>query len=249
MTRNFKLVVEYDGTDFNGYQSQGKGERTVQNVLSEAVDQIFCQPVTLHGAGRTDTGVHALGQVVSFTTSGSIPTERLAFALNSKLPADLSVVSAEEVEDGFHARYSARCRTYVYVVSRRRTRSAIWGRYSLHFRRPLDIALMRQVSAELTGTHDFASFAKGGGNPGPTTVRRLERLNIRQMSGEKIFFVLTANGFLRSMVRNLVGALLDVGAGDIPAELVPEILARRSRVENPCAPAEPHGLCLWRVDY
>lgn len=249
MTRTFKLVVEYDGTDFNGYQSQGKGERTVQNVLAAAVEEIFCGPVTLHAAGRTDAGVHALGQVVSFTTSGSIPTERLAIALNGKLPPDLSVASAEEVEEGFHARFSARSRTYVYVVSRRRTRSALWGRYSLHFRRPLDVASMRQASAELIGTHDFAAFAKGGGNPGPTTVRRLERLNIRQMPGEKIFFVLTANGFLRSMVRNIVGALLDVGAGDIPAELVPELLSRCSRVENPCAPAAPHGLCLWRVDY
>lgn len=242
-------MVEYDGTDFSGYQSQGQGERTVQNVLEAAVRRVVNHPVTLHAAGRTDTGVHALGQVVSFATIGKIPAERMAIALNSNLPRDLAVARADEAEPGFHARFSAKSRTYVYTVSRRRTRSAIWGRYSLHFRRPLDVRLMRECAAGLIGTHDFASFAKTGGSPGPTTVRTLSRLNIRAGAGERLYFVVSANGFLRSMVRNLVGALLDVGAGDVPSDLIPELLARPSRVENPCAPAAPHGLCLWRVDY
>jgi tRNA pseudouridine38-40 synthase len=242
-------VVEYDGTDFSGYQSQGQGERTVQSVLGTAVARVVNHPVTLHAAGRTDTGVHALGQVVSFVTTGSIPAERMAIALNSNLPRDLAVARADEAQPGFHARFSAKSRTYVYTVSRRRTRSAIWGRYSLHFRRALNVPLMRECAAGLTGTHDFASFAKTGGSPGPTTVRTLTRLSIRSGAGDRLYFVVTANGFLRSMVRNLVGALLDAGAGDVPSDLIRELLARPDRVENPCAPAAPHGLCLWRVDY
>jgi len=249
VTRTFKLVIEYDGTDFNGFQSQGKNERTVQSVLGEAVSRVVDHPVVLHAAGRTDTGVHALGQVVSFTTTGRIPTERMAMALNRNLPQDLAVASAGEVDAGFHARFSAKSRTYVYVVSCRKTRSAIWGRYSLHFRRPLDLSAMRGAAAELTGTRDFGAFAKTGGSPGPTTVRTLERLKIRAVTGERLYFVVTANGFLRTMVRNLVGALLDIGTGDESPDIIAELLARPDRVQNPCAPAPPHGLCLWRVDY
>jgi tRNA pseudouridine38-40 synthase len=247
--RNLKLTVEYDGTEFFGYQTQGQGERTVQSVLATAVAKIVNHPVVLHAAGRTDTGVHALGQVVSFKTTGTVPIERLAIALNSVLPPDIAVAKAEEAAPDFHARFSAKSRTYGYLVWTRRSRSAIWGRYSLHVRRPIDIDRMREASVDLVGSHDFAAFAKTGGSPGPSTVREVRCLTVRRMSGGRILFVVTANGFLRSMVRNIVGLLLEIGAGDLEPKSVREILDTRDRVANPVAPAAPHGLCLLKVEY
>ena len=247
--RRLKLTVEYDGTDFRGYQVQGKGERTVQSVLGEAVSTLLPrEEVILHGAGRTDVGVHALGQVVSFETESALPIERWAIALNSMLPPDLAVAQAEEAVPDFHARFSARQRTYGYLIWTRRTRSALWGRYSLHYRRPLDVGLMRQAATALVGTHDFASFARAGGNPGWTTTRDLRRLSVRQMRNGFLVTV-TATGFLRSMVRNIVGGLVTVGAGDLPPVALEEILALRDRALNPIPPAMPQGLCLLRVDY
>ncbi len=247
--RRLKLTVEYDGADFHGYQTQSKGERTVQSVLGQAVSTLTPrEEIVLHGAGRTDVGVHALGQVVSFETGSALPTERWAIALNSLLPRDMAVARVEEAPPDFHARFSARQRTYGYLIWTRRTRSAIWGRYSLHCRRPLDVGLMRQAALPLIGTHDFASFARAGGNPGRTTTRDLRRLSIRRMQNGLLVTV-TANGFLRSMVRNLVGGLVTVGAGDLPPETLEEIRALRDRARNPIPPAAPQGLCLLRVDY
>jgi tRNA pseudouridine38-40 synthase len=247
--RNLKLTVEYDGTDFVGFQTQRGGLRTVQTVLEEAAGRILAHRVALHAAGRTDTGVHALGQVVSFHTTGGAPTERLAMALNRVLPPDVAVVKAEEVDADFHARFSAVSRTYGYLVWTRRTRSAIWGRYSLHSRRPLDVDRMRAEAAPLIGTHDFVAYAKMGGSPGPSTIRHLERLSIRRLSEGRILFVLTANGFLRSMVRNLVGGLLKAGARELEPGTLAMILHGMDREANPFAPAPAHGLCLLRVDY
>jgi len=247
--RTLKLTVEYDGTDFAGYQKQGQGERTVQSVLEDAVRRLIPESdVVLSAAGRTDANVHALGQVVSFQTESRLPIERWAIALNSLLPDDLAIVQAEEAADGFHARFSARSRTYAYLIWTRRTRSALWGRYSLHIRRPLDIDLMREAAQSLVGVHDFAAYARSG-DPGPTTVRNLQRLSVRPLSDGKIVVVAQASGFLRSMVRNLVGVLVSIGAGDRPPEVAGEILATRDRTQNPCAPAAPQGLCLWKVNY
>lgn len=203
----------------------------------------------LAAAGRTDTGVHALGQIVSFMTESRLPLERWAIALNSRLPKDVSVARAEEAPDGFHARFSARSRTYQYLLWTRRTRSAVWGRYSLHVRRPLDVSAMRAAAQSLVGTHDFAAYARSGGDPGPTTVRNLYRLSIRRKPQGLIGVTVQANGFLRSMVRNIVGVLLQVGQGDLPPEAAAHILSTRDRTQNPCAPVAPHGLCLWRVSY
>ena len=247
--RRLKLTIEYDGTEFCGFQAQGQGERTVQSVLEAAVSTLTPrEEITLHGAGRTDVGVHAVGQVVSLETVSALPTERWAIALNSLLPRDLSVARVEEAAPDFHARFSARRRTYGYLIWTRRTRSAIWGRYSLHVRRPLDAALMRQAAAPLVGTHDFAAFARAGGNPGRTTVRDLHRLSVRELK-QGILVTATANGFLRTMVRNLVGGLVSVGAGDHPPSALAEIREGRSRAQNPIAPAAAQGLCLLRVDY
>ena len=203
----------------------------------------------IYAAGRTDTGVHAIGQVVSLTTDSRLPTERWAIALNSLLPPDVAIARAEEADAAFHARFSARARTYGYLLWTRRTRSALWGRYSLHVRRPLDVDAMRQASASLIGTHDFAAYARTGGNPGKTTVRDLHHLSARRVGEDRVLIRATANGFLRTMVRNLVGTLLKVGVGELPPGAAREILETHDRTQNPCAPAGPHGLFLWRVDY
>jgi tRNA pseudouridine38-40 synthase len=247
--RTVKMTVEYDGTDFVGFQAQGGEQRTVQSVLEEGVSRIVDHRIALHAAGRTDTGVHALGQVVSFRTTGAVPIGRLAIAVNSVLPIDVSVASAEEVDHSFHARYSAKSRTYGYLVWTRRTRSALWARYSLHLRRPLDVQRMRDAGNMLVGTRNFAAFAKTGGSPGPSTVRRLDRLSIRRIADDRVLFVVSANGFLRTMVRNIVGALIEVGTGDLEPGTIRTILQTEDRVANPCAPAAPQGLCLLRVDY
>ena len=251
MARRLKLTVEYDGTDFRGYQAQGQGERTVQSVLGRAVSTLVPrEEIVLHGAGRTDVGVHALGQVVSFETESSLPTERWAIALNSLLPRDLAVARVEEAAPDFHARFSARQRTYGYLIWTRRTRSAIWGRYSLHCRRPLDVGLMRQAAAPLIGTHDFASFARAGGNPGRTTVRNLHRLSVRQMQNGLLVTV-TANGFLRSMVRNLVGGWSRSGRATCPRRLWKRY--SRSRIAPGTRSRPPRrracACCAWITEH
>jgi tRNA pseudouridine38-40 synthase len=247
--RTLKLTVEYDGTEFSGYQRQGQGERTVQSVLEETLKHLVPrEDMMLYGAGRTDIGVHALGQIVSFQTESSLPLERWAIALNSLLPPDTAIAKAEEAAPEFHARFSAKQRTYGYLIWTRRTRSAIWGRYSLHYRGDLDVSLMRQAAQSLVGVHDFAAFARYGGNPGRTTVRDLRRLSVRRVPNG-LLVTATANGFLRTMVRNLVGGLIAVGSGKAQIETLTTILATRDRVLNPIAPAAPQGLCLLRVDY
>ena len=247
--RTLKLTVEYDGTEFSGYQRQGQGERTVQSVLEETLTRLVPrEEIIIHGAGRTDIGVHALGQVISFQTASVLPIERWAIALNSLLPPDVAVAKAEEAESGFHARFSARQRTYVYLIWTRRTRSALWGRYSLHYRGALDIDRMRQATLPLIGSHDFAAYARYGGNPGRTTVRELRKLSVRRVTNG-ILITATASGFLRTMVRNLVGGLVAVGSGKVPVDYLEEILATRDRVLNPIPPAVPQGLFLLRVDY
>ena len=248
--RNVKLTLEYDGTDFAGFQTQGQGERTVQTALERAIAQIIGQQTSVIAAGRTDAGVHARGQVVNFRTEGAIPTDRIAVALNGILPRDISIKRAEEVPEDFHARFSALQRTYVYLIWIEAQRSALWGRYSLHEPRPLDLAAMWEAARRLVGTYDFAAFANAGGEPGSTTVRDLRRLDVRLVKpGTLVTVTATANAFLRSMVRNLVGALLAIGRGEMEIEDLARIARSGDRTSNPAPTAPPHGLCLMRVDY
>ncbi len=248
--RRIRLVLEYDGTDFAGYQAQGKGERTVQATLEEALGQISGHPVIAHGAGRTDSGVHARGQVVHFDLSGRIPTDRIVTALNGNLPRDIAVRSASEVTQDFHARFSAKQRTYAYLLWREPSRSALWGRYTWWEPANLDIREMRDAASLLVGIRDFGAFANAGGDPGSTLVRHVKRLEVRPMPGGSILAIrVTANAFLRSMVRNLVGALVSVGKRELTPQELEEIAGHGRREQNPCATAPPQGLCLMRVDY
>lgn len=245
--RTFRLLLEYDGTDFAGFQIQGKGERTVQGALETAIERLsraFCR---VHGAGRTDAGVHALGQVAHFTAvDWPIPPENLPAALNGVLARDLVVKAAERAEPDFHARYSATARVYRYVILNRRAPSALLGRFALHVHDPLDREAMRAAARHLEGVHDFAAFGRPDA-PGKSAVREVSRVDVRPWK-DCLLLSVRGNAFLRQMVRSFAGTLLAVGRGALAPDDV--ITIRDSCDRALCPPVVPaHGLCLVRVEY
>jgi len=245
--RFLKLVLEYDGSGFHGFQKQtGTRLRTVQGVLENALKNLTGEEVQVYGAGRTDAGVHALGQVVHFATTATIPTHRFPAALNSCLPPDLVVLKAEEVDSSFHARYSALAKKYCYLVWNQERPSALLRNYCFHYPVPLDCGLMSKGAAFFEGVHDFRSFSAAGSSA-KTTRRHLFSFKVQRKSGFVVFTV-TADGFLYKMVRLMVGTLLEVGRGKLPPEAVREILkAERRGLGGPAVP--PQGLYLVRVYY
>lgn len=241
----YRVKLEYDGTDFAGFQAQA-GLRTVQGEVEGALARIARSASRVAGAGRTDAGVHALGQVVSFDAETSVPTERLAAALNSSMARDVRAVEAEEAEEGFHARFSATARTYVYLLLNREAPSALLARYAWHVPYALDVAAMRAAAGRFVGTHDFAAWANAGAET-PSTVRCVETCTVRRVR-QVVLVRVEANAFLRAMVRNMVGALVEVGRGRIAPAEIDEYMRAGKRCERvPTAPAR--GLCLLRVRY
>ena len=243
--RNFKATIEYDGTEFAGFQWQS-GTRTVQGELERAIAERTGQIIRLTGAGRTDAGVHALGQVVSFGVETRIPLDKMAVALNSALPSDIAVRDVQEASADFSARFSASSRVYLYVIHNSSVRSPLWRRFAAHCREPLNAERMNEAAQLLLGERDFASFTNQlvAGEP---TMRDLTECRVRRHR-ELIFIRLEANAFLRGMVRNTVGTLLQVGVGVLkPTDLIDILDARDRRAAGPSAP--PQGLCLVRVRY
>ena len=237
------MTVEYDGTDFCGFQWQPES-RSVAGVLAGTLGQLFGEPVKVIGAGRTDSGVHASGQVVSFKTEASFPFERLLVALRGSLPPDCSARDAALVDEDFSARFSARQRTYVYAILNRPQPSALLTRYAYHHPQALDLMAMRAAAAALVGEHDFRSFCAA---PPERTVRSLRRLEIEPL-GELIRIEVAADGFLRHMVRTIVGTLTEVGTGRRDPGEIGRILAACDRAAaGGLAPAE--GLYLAGVRY
>ena len=245
--RNIALEIAYDGTAYCGFQRQRPPIYAVQNVLEEMLSRVFGDTIELAGAGRTDTGVHALGQVVNFFTDGRIPTERIARAVNSLLPSDIAVRHAAEVGRDFSARHSARSKSYIYRIQQGETPNPLTARYAYYERRTLDIEAMQAALGVILGRHDFSSFrASGGASMSP--VRTMFEARIEKKVDAIIECRIHGDGFLYHMVRNIVGTLLHVGLGNITPEDFATILAAKSR-SRASATAPACGLCLERVWY
>jgi tRNA pseudouridine38-40 synthase len=243
----FKLTLEYDGRAFAGWQSQRERERTVQGELLRALGEIAAGPVRLMGAGRTDAGVHAEGQVASVTLETRLDGETLRRALNAKLPEDIAVLAAEPRPDGFDARRDALAKRYRYEIWNGALPSPLRAPRSWQVREPLDPVRLRSAASLLLGTHDFASF-RGAGSAVKTSVRTLQRIDVDGEAGAALRLGFEGDGFLRHMVRNLVGTLVEVGAGRRAPEWVSEVLAACDRTAaGRTAPA--HGLVLEWVRY
>ena len=241
--KNYRLGIGYDGTDFRGWQRQPDG-RTGQGVLEEAVFTVTRKRTVVHGAGRTDAGVHALGQVAGFRGVFKLADEVLFRALNAVLPADVRVFSLEEAPPGFHARRSARSKLYRYRIVHAPQASPLDRRYVLHWPYPLKLGAMREAARLFVRTADFTAFSS---NRDRSPVRTVTRSELRR-SGDEIVYTVEAQGFLRYMVRTIVGTLLEVGRGRIRPADIEEVFGTRDRsLAGPTAPAR--GLTLVRVDY
>jgi tRNA pseudouridine38-40 synthase len=263
MPRTLKIVLAYDGTDLVGWQRQPAGV-SVQARLEDALSAIEGAPVSVVGAGRTDAGVHALGQVASCRIDHPLPAARLASALNAMLPDDIRVLAVEEADDAFHARYGARLKTYRYVLLNGAVVSPFERRFVWHVPQPLDVGAMAAGAEHLQGEQDFAAL-RAVGSATKTTVRRLTAATVREATsaevvgrslalrsargpGRIILFEFTGTGFLRHMIRNAVGTLVEIGLGKRGPAWMAEVLASGDRAQaGPTAPA--HGLFLVSVDY
>ncbi len=243
--RNFRLVLEYDGTDFRGFQRQPR-LRTVQGVLEERFSRLLGEPIKVIGAGRTDAGVHAAGQVVNFRTTRPVSAANLSEILNRALPADVKVQRGEEVPESFHARRSACSRTYRYVIIERDAPSPLLGRFALVLPERVDAARMTEAARGLVGRHDFRAF-QAAGSETKTTERTLLRLECGR-ARERVTITAEADSFLYQMVRLIVSSLLRVSRERMAAEELWEILAAGDRLRLP-APAPACGLCLMQVSY
>ena len=246
--RTLKLTIQYDGSGYVGWQRQGSGV-SIQGVLEEALAPIEGRAVTVHGAGRTDAGVHALAQVASVSVEHTLDVRTMARALNAVLPADIRILSVEEMAPEFHARFSARSKTYEYRIVNAPFVSVFLHRYAWHVPQPLDVDAMRTAAGPLVGTHDFAGF-QGRGTARSTTERTLLEVEIDDGGGFDLPIVvrIAGDGFLRHMVRNIVGTLVEVGAGRWDAWRLLALLDSRDRTQaGPTAPA--HGLFLTQVSY
>jgi tRNA pseudouridine38-40 synthase len=246
--RSVKFTLQYDGTNYVGWQRQAVGV-SIQQLLEDALAPIEGAPVTVHGAGRTDAGVHALGQVASAALTASIETPTLQRALNAVLPPDVRVLSIEEPGGPFHARFDAMAKTYEYRIVNAPFVSSFLHRHVWHVVHPLDVDAMRAAADPLLGRHDFAAF-QGAGSSVSTTERTVMELGWQDGGGYDLPVVMriTGDGFLRHMVRNIVGTLVEIGSGRRDPWSLLDLLESRDRTRaGPTAPA--HGLFLVRVQY
>jgi tRNA pseudouridine38-40 synthase len=244
--RKLRLVLEYDGTDFAGWQRQPTA-RTVQAVVEGAIGSMTREPVLLRGAGRTDAGVHARGQVATFTTESAIPCAGFLRGLNGTLPPDVAVVAVDEVAADFDARRSARGKHYAYRIWNRPARSPLRARFVWHLYRPLDLAAMTTAGQALLGEHDFSAF-RAAGCDRKNPIRVLRRLDTKVEEPGLVVVHLEATAFLRNMARVIVGTLVEIGLGARPVADAARLLAGRDRTQaGRTAPAR--GLMLERVAY
>ncbi|GAC1702858.1 MAG: tRNA pseudouridine(38-40) synthase TruA [Candidatus Acidiferrum sp.] len=250
--RYFKLTIAYDGTDFHGWQIQSS-RPTVQGEIVNVLRQLTQEELMLHGAGRTDAGVHALGQVASFKTKSGLDAGEFQRALNALLPPTIRIVEAEEVGPSFHSRWSARGKIYQYRIYRGKVVPPMLWRYVLHYPFPLDEAGMRDAAGRFVGVHDFASFAASTGSEDDDKERVMEREVYaselaRSANGEELVYTVRGRSFLRYMVRKMVGTLLDVGRGKLRPGDIEQLFELKDRSKSgPTVPA--HGLVMVAVQH
>lgn len=242
--------LAYEGSSFHGSQLQHNAF-TVQQALEEAIEKVCRHPVRIILAGRTDAGVHALGQCFRFATESNLPMERIPRALNANLDKTVRVWKAREVDEQFHPRFSALSRTYRYWIENAEVGNVLLAHASAICREPLDVNMMQEAAAHFVGRHDFAAW-QSAGSPSPSTVRRVHRLTVRRLQdvlGSPLITVeIEADAFLYQMVRNIVGTLIAAGAQRLAADEVPALMQSGDRRLCP-PPAPPQGLCLLDVKY
>jgi tRNA pseudouridine38-40 synthase len=248
---NYKLLIQYDGTDFHGWQVQ-ENSRTIQGELERVLTMIEDAPVAVVGSGRTDAGVHAEGQVANVRVNRSFTPDRLKHAINGNLWRDVRIMKAERAPDGFHARFSAKHKTYVYRVVNAPVMSPFWRRFAHHESRPLDVARMNDAARMFLGEHDWAAFSSAQAD-GENRVRTVTDFSVEsswdsQAQAQLIEFRISAPGFLRYMVRSIVGTMLEVGRGEKDFDTIQTAIVTGDRdLAGKTAPAQ--GLTLIRVDY
>ncbi len=246
MLKNFKIIIEYDGTNYHGWQRQ-KTDRTIQQEIEQALSTMTARRVTLNGSGRTDAGVHAFGQVANFLCETDLSEAVFQKGLNSILPDDIVIKDCRLVDEVFHARYDAKSKIYHYQIVNRNIPSAIGRQYAWYIRRKLETAAMRSAILHIIGSHDFKSF-EGTGSPRSHTTRNLMAADLTEHKDGLFIFRIEADGFLRYMVRNIVGTLVDVGLNKITPAEFKGILESKDR-SNASATAPAHGLFLMEVRY
>jgi tRNA pseudouridine38-40 synthase len=243
---NFKIIIEYDGSNYHGWQRQ-KDDRTIQQEIENALSTMTARQVFLNGSGRTDTGVHAFGQVANFLCETGLSAQVFQKGLNSILPDDIVIKDCRLVGEEFHARYDVKSKIYHYQILNRKLSSAIGRQYAWFIRRKLDTASMRTAISHIIGSHDFKSF-EAAGSPRTHTTRNIMSADLIEHKDGSLIFKIEADGFLRYMVRNIVGTLVDVGLGKITPAKFNDILASKNR-SNAGATAPAHGLFLMEVKY
>ena len=243
--RNIKLIIEYDGRKFGGWQKQ-PNKLNIQGEIEKAIEEITGEAVELNASGRTDAGVHSFGQTANFKTNSNIEIEKLPIAINSKLKQSIRIISAEEVDEDFHARYSCKGKKYRYIINNSKYGSAIYKDLEYHMPVKLDIEKMKEAAKFFEGEHDFKGF-KASGTSSKSSVRNIYKAEVKE-DGEKIIIELTGNGFLYNMVRIISGTLVDVGLGKINPKEIPDIINSKDRTKaGKTLPAQ--GLYLVQVYY
>lgn len=243
--RNIKLIIEYDGKGFNGWQKQ-PDKLNIQGEIEKAIEEITGEKVDLTASGRTDAGVHSLGQTANFKTESKIPIEKFAKAINSRLKKSVVIKSAEEVDERFHSRYSVKSKTYRYIINNSENGTAIYRGLEYHVPMKLDYEKMNEAIKYFIGEHDFKAF-KASGTSSKSSVRTILDGNVRK-EGERIIIEITGTGFLYNMVRIISGTLLEVGLGKIKPEEITDIINSQDRTKaGKTLPA--HGLYLLEVNY
>ena len=243
--RNIKLTIEYDGKDFNGWQKQ-PNKLNIQGTIEQAIKSITNEDVELNASGRTDAGVHALGQVANFKTNSQIPIEKFAIAINSRLKKSIVIKKAEEVDERFHSRLNCKKKTYRYIINNTPEGTAIYRYLETHIPQKLDVNNMKKAIKYFEGEHDFKAF-KASGTSSKSSVRTIYKTELYEKDN-KIYIVLTGNGFLYNMVRIIAGTLVDVGLGKIKPEQIEDILKNGKR-EDAGKTLPPNGLYLLKVEY